>query len=200
LPFFTTQAACPSSSIEINYTNTLSGGTLTQSNINSWAEQKQFCIGIGKRLCTLKELCPDRPSNYTVNPFPSGFPDTFQPCAGVPAVIVGIDSWVAYDYTGGLGDSCASDTWVQLGTWYTITATIPRKIVPISRRSSKDNAIDWENERQHRLNLSHMWHGLNTMKSDSNAIADGNGRPAASARPALPRRAPQKRSVSVMPP
>ena len=125
LSFKVAQPVCDSSSIQVN-TSDVVGGTVPLGDIDTWAKQEAFCVGLGKRLCTLEELCADRPLFYAGPPLLDG---TIQPCFDVPATVADIPAFVAYNGTGSFSDNCESpllstdtpgcpgDTWVQIGTF-----------------------------------------------------------------------------------
>jgi len=125
LSFKVAQPVCDSSSIQVN-TSDVVGGTVPLGDIDTWAKQEAFCVGLGKRLCTLEELCADRPLFYAGPPLLDG---TIQPCFDVPATVADNIAYVAYKGTGIISDNCESplhsidtpgcpgDTWVQIGTF-----------------------------------------------------------------------------------
>ncbi len=84
----------------------------------SYSGQEQACADKGLRLCTLKELCPSRPDDYT-SPFDQAF--TFTPNVELSNDIASNSRWSAYKTIDGDGANCSSEggcngnSWVMIG-------------------------------------------------------------------------------------
>ena len=94
----------------------------TASSATSYSGLKQACADEGLRLCTLRELCPSRPYEYT-----SPFNQVFTPDIDYLNIdIASNPHWSAYETTDGDGANCSSpeggcrgNSWVMIGKYYT---------------------------------------------------------------------------------